>query len=196
MAYSRYTLVDCSPAVLFTPSAPGPLQEVLDWFEEKSLRAYSISAGQSLLYNDIFPKHKERLGKKMSELVVRIRPAEGLKGVGGKEQQQQHHVQLQAAWWMSELVVRGPAGAEGWGGGQQQQGQHDVQLWGGGWGRSSSSSRQHPVQLQAAWGNIYVCGCCCPVRVWLSAHLLWGQPITGDQEWWPSKFISQCIAVC
>jgi hypothetical protein len=49
-------------------------QEVLDWFEEKSLRAYSISAGQSLLYNDIFPKHKERLGKKMSELVVSAAP--------------------------------------------------------------------------------------------------------------------------
>jgi hypothetical protein len=44
---------------------------VLDWFQERSLHAYSISAGQSLLYNDIFPKHKERLGKKMSELVVR-----------------------------------------------------------------------------------------------------------------------------
>jgi hypothetical protein len=47
-----------------------PLQEVLDWFSERKLHAYSISAGQSLLYNDIFPKHKERLGKKMSELVV------------------------------------------------------------------------------------------------------------------------------
>jgi hypothetical protein len=43
---------------------------VLDWFTERKLHAYSISAGQSLLYNDIFPKHKERLGKKMSELVV------------------------------------------------------------------------------------------------------------------------------
>ncbi|WIA10070.1 hypothetical protein OEZ85_010280 [Tetradesmus obliquus] len=48
------------------------VQEVLDWFEERALRAYSISAGQSLLYNDIFPKHKERLGKKMSELVVTV----------------------------------------------------------------------------------------------------------------------------
>lgn len=46
------------------------VQEVLDWFSERKLHAYSISAGQSLLYNDIFPKHKERLGKKMSELVV------------------------------------------------------------------------------------------------------------------------------
>lgn len=53
------------PALLFCA-----LQEVLDWFEARHLKAYSISAGQSLLYNDIFPKHKERLGKKMSELVV------------------------------------------------------------------------------------------------------------------------------
>ena len=45
-----------------------PLQ-VLDWFTERQLVAYSISCGQSLLYNNIFPKHKERLGKKMSELV-------------------------------------------------------------------------------------------------------------------------------
>lgn len=40
-------------------------QEVLDWFESKGLTAYSISAGQSLLYNNVFPKHKERLGKKV-----------------------------------------------------------------------------------------------------------------------------------
>jgi ubiquitin-activating enzyme E1 len=52
---------------------------VLDWFSERKLHAYSISAGQSLLYNDIFPKHKERLGKKMSELVV-----SALAGVGGE----------------------------------------------------------------------------------------------------------------
>ena len=48
------------------------VQEVLDWFDAKGLRAYSISCGQSLLYNDIFPKHKERLPKKMSELVVTV----------------------------------------------------------------------------------------------------------------------------
>jgi len=48
------------------------VQEVIDWFSGKGLRAYSISCGQSLLYNDIFPKHKERLGKKMSELVVTV----------------------------------------------------------------------------------------------------------------------------
>jgi len=45
------------------------VQEVLDWFTARKLTAYSISCGASLLYNNIFPKHKERLGKKMSELV-------------------------------------------------------------------------------------------------------------------------------
>jgi ubiquitin-activating enzyme E1 len=42
---------------------------VLDWFEVRGLTAYSISCGQSLLYNNIFPKHRERLDKRMSELV-------------------------------------------------------------------------------------------------------------------------------
>ena len=40
--------------------------------QERGLEAYSISCGQSLLYNNIFPKHKERLGKKMSELVQTV----------------------------------------------------------------------------------------------------------------------------
>ena len=35
-----------------------------------------MSCGQSLLYNNIFPKHKERLGKKMSELVCTIAKVE------------------------------------------------------------------------------------------------------------------------
>jgi len=48
------------------------VQEVLDWFEGKGLEAYSISCGAALLYNNIFPKHKERLGKKMSELVTTV----------------------------------------------------------------------------------------------------------------------------
>ena len=42
---------------------------MLDWFVARKLTAYSISCGQSLLYNNIFPKHKERLGQKMSGLV-------------------------------------------------------------------------------------------------------------------------------
>lgn len=43
--------------------------QVLEWFKERGLEAYSISCGQSLLYNSIFPKHKDRMGSKMSELV-------------------------------------------------------------------------------------------------------------------------------
>ena len=48
------------------------VQDLLSWFEAKGLTAYSISAGSSLIYNNIFPKHKERLGKKVSELVVSV----------------------------------------------------------------------------------------------------------------------------
>ncbi|KAH7624317.1 hypothetical protein Ndes2526B_g00502 [Nannochloris sp. 'desiccata'] len=46
--------------------------EVLEWFRARGLEAYSISCGQSLLYNNIFPKHKERMDKKMSDLVVSV----------------------------------------------------------------------------------------------------------------------------
>ncbi|CAG9465807.1 unnamed protein product [Pedinophyceae sp. YPF-701] len=48
------------------------VQEVLDWFAEKGVEAYSISCGTALLYNSLFPKHKERLGKKVSELVQTV----------------------------------------------------------------------------------------------------------------------------
>jgi len=40
--------------------------------QEKSLEAYSISCGQSLLYNNIFPRHKERLSKPLSQLVTTV----------------------------------------------------------------------------------------------------------------------------
>ena len=40
--------------------------------QERKLEAYSISFGQSLLYNNIFPKHRERLSKRMSELVSTV----------------------------------------------------------------------------------------------------------------------------
>jgi hypothetical protein len=50
-----------------------PLREialqVLDWFSERKMSVYSVSCGSALLYNNIFPKHKERLNKRMSELV-------------------------------------------------------------------------------------------------------------------------------
>ncbi|EFJ51834.1 hypothetical protein VOLCADRAFT_79505 [Volvox carteri f. nagariensis] len=48
------------------------VQQVLDWFNDRGLSAYSISCGPALLYNNIFPKHAERLSKKMSELVVTV----------------------------------------------------------------------------------------------------------------------------
>jgi ubiquitin-activating enzyme E1 len=44
------------------------LKELLAWFEAKGLTAYSISCGQSLLFNNIFPKHRERMDKKVSDL--------------------------------------------------------------------------------------------------------------------------------
>lgn len=44
------------------------LRELLDWFQDKGLSAYSISCGQSLIYNSIFPKHKERLDRKVLDL--------------------------------------------------------------------------------------------------------------------------------
>lgn len=52
------------------------MQEVLDWFSAKELEAYSISYGPSLLYNTLFPKHKERLGTRLSELVASVAKAE------------------------------------------------------------------------------------------------------------------------
>ena len=48
------------------------VKELLDYFEEKGLTAYSVSCGQSLIYNNIFPKHKERMDKKVSELVQTV----------------------------------------------------------------------------------------------------------------------------
>jgi ubiquitin-activating enzyme E1 len=52
------------------------VQDVLDWFAERKLEAYSFSYGQSLLYNNIFPKHRERLGKKLSDLVQSVGKAD------------------------------------------------------------------------------------------------------------------------
>jgi ubiquitin-activating enzyme E1 len=48
------------------------VKELLDYFENKGLIAYSVSCGQSLIYNNIFPKHKERMDKKVSDLVQTV----------------------------------------------------------------------------------------------------------------------------
>ncbi|MCO5547118.1 hypothetical protein L7F22_000560 [Adiantum nelumboides] len=48
------------------------LRELLEWFQSKGLTAYSISCGQSLLYNNIFPKHRDRLERKVLDLAKDI----------------------------------------------------------------------------------------------------------------------------
>ncbi|KAG9152521.1 hypothetical protein Leryth_016430 [Lithospermum erythrorhizon] len=45
------------------------LRELLKWLEDKGLNAYSISFGSCLLYNTMFPRHKERMDKKVVDLV-------------------------------------------------------------------------------------------------------------------------------
>ncbi|KAJ3699537.1 hypothetical protein LUZ61_003242 [Rhynchospora tenuis] len=48
------------------------IAELLDWLKEKGLNAYSISCGTSLLYNSMFPRHKERLNKKVVDVAKEI----------------------------------------------------------------------------------------------------------------------------
>ena len=49
---------------------------LLHTMQDRKLEAYSFSYGQSLLYNNIFPKHRERLGKRLSELVQSVGKAD------------------------------------------------------------------------------------------------------------------------
>ncbi|CAJ1970665.1 unnamed protein product [Sphenostylis stenocarpa] len=44
------------------------LRELLEWLKAKGLNAYSISCGSCLLYNSMFPKHKERMDRKIVDL--------------------------------------------------------------------------------------------------------------------------------
>ena len=44
--------------------------------QDRKLEAYSFSYGQSLLYNNIFPKHRERLDKRLSDLVQSVGKAD------------------------------------------------------------------------------------------------------------------------
>lgn len=52
------------------------LRDLLQWLKEKGLNAYSISFASCLIYNSMFPKHKERLDRKMVDLVKEIAKAE------------------------------------------------------------------------------------------------------------------------
>ncbi|CAL1378654.1 unnamed protein product [Linum trigynum] len=52
------------------------LEELLEWLKEKGLNAYSISYGSCLLYNSMFLRHKDRMGKRMVDLAREVARAE------------------------------------------------------------------------------------------------------------------------
>ncbi|CAI9761300.1 unnamed protein product [Fraxinus pennsylvanica] len=52
------------------------LRELLKWLEDKGLNAYSISFGSCLLYNSMFPRHKERMDKKIVDVAREVAKAE------------------------------------------------------------------------------------------------------------------------
>lgn len=52
------------------------LRQLLDWLQNKGLNAYSISYGSCLLYNSMFPRHKDRMDKKMVDLAKEVAKAE------------------------------------------------------------------------------------------------------------------------
>ncbi|XP_076912433.1 ubiquitin-activating enzyme E1 1-like [Bidens hawaiensis] len=52
------------------------LRELLQWLKNKGLNAYSISYGSCLLYNSMFPRHKDRMDKKMVNLAKEVAKAE------------------------------------------------------------------------------------------------------------------------
>lgn len=45
------------------------LRELLQWLSEKGLNAYSISFGSCLLYNSMFPRHRDRMDRRIADLV-------------------------------------------------------------------------------------------------------------------------------
>ncbi|KAL3536559.1 hypothetical protein ACH5RR_005020 [Cinchona calisaya] len=52
------------------------LRELLQWLKNKGLNAYSISYGRCLLYNSMFPRHNERMDRKMVDLAKEVAKAE------------------------------------------------------------------------------------------------------------------------
>ncbi|KAH9620021.1 hypothetical protein KSS87_011382 [Heliosperma pusillum] len=52
------------------------LKDLLDWLRNKGLNAYSISYGSCLLYNSMFPRHRDRMEKKMVDLARDVAKAE------------------------------------------------------------------------------------------------------------------------
>ncbi|OMO82887.1 Ubiquitin/SUMO-activating enzyme E1 [Corchorus capsularis] len=52
------------------------LRELIQWLKDKGLNAYSISYGSCLLFNSMFPRHKERLDKKVVDVAREVAKAE------------------------------------------------------------------------------------------------------------------------
>ncbi|KAM7532024.1 hypothetical protein LguiB_035434 [Lonicera macranthoides] len=52
------------------------LKDLLQWLKNKGLNAYSISLGSCLLYNSMFPRHRDRMDKKMVDLARDVAKAE------------------------------------------------------------------------------------------------------------------------
>ncbi|KAL5720963.1 E1 ubiquitin-activating enzyme [Ranunculus cassubicifolius] len=48
------------------------LRDLLQWLKEKGLNAYSISCGSALLFNSMFPRHKDRMDKKVADLAREV----------------------------------------------------------------------------------------------------------------------------
>ncbi|XP_010456420.1 PREDICTED: ubiquitin-activating enzyme E1 2-like, partial [Camelina sativa] len=48
------------------------LRELLKWLKEKGLHAYSISCGSCLLFNSMFPRHKERMDRRVVDLAREV----------------------------------------------------------------------------------------------------------------------------
>ncbi|KAJ4979112.1 hypothetical protein NE237_009892 [Protea cynaroides] len=48
------------------------LRDLLQWLKDKGLNAYSISCGSSLLYNSMFPRHKDRMDKRVVDLAKEV----------------------------------------------------------------------------------------------------------------------------
>ncbi|CAL0307731.1 unnamed protein product [Lupinus luteus] len=48
------------------------LSELLEWLKSKGWNAYSISCGSCLLYNSMFPRHRDRMDKKVVDLAREV----------------------------------------------------------------------------------------------------------------------------
>ncbi|XP_044505408.1 ubiquitin-activating enzyme E1 1 isoform X1 [Mangifera indica] len=52
------------------------LRDLIQWLKKKGLNAYSISCGSCLLFNSMFPRHRERMDKKVVDLAREVAKVE------------------------------------------------------------------------------------------------------------------------